>query len=212
MTKVDEGHDSSSSEITGALTVDPATAEENLEKHISLTELGCSAVGEVLADRYRLEEHVNDDPAGRQVWRGTDVILRRPVAMVLRHPGGDAALEMLSAAVTASRVVHPNLAGVYDAVDEGERAYVVREWIAGQSLRQLLTEAPLEARRAALVTHAMADACAAVHATGVAHGNVHPGTVLIGDEGRIVLADARVTDATSRNRTCEHWGRCSTPP
>ncbi|MEV6526155.1 protein kinase [Longispora sp. NPDC051575] len=192
MTKVDEGHESSSSDSTGALTVDPETTESQPvpKEH--------SEVGEVLADRYRLEEHINDDPAGRQVWRGTDVILRRPVAMVLRHPGGDAALEMLQAAVTASRVVHPNLAGVYDAVDEGDRAYVVREWVEGQSLRQILLESPLEPRRAALVTHAIADACAAVHETGVAHGNVHPGTVLIGDEGRVVLADARVTDATSQ--------------
>ncbi|GIG57977.1 hypothetical protein Lfu02_23490 [Longispora fulva] len=196
MTKVDEGHESSSSDSTGALTVDPETTESQ-PAPTEHSKQG-SEVGEVLADRYRLEEHINDDPAGRQVWRGTDVILRRPVAMVLRHPGGDAALEMLQAAVTASRVVHPNLAGVYDAVDEGDRAYVVREWVEGQSLRQILLESPLEPRRAALVTHAIADACAAVHETGVAHGNVHPGTVLIGDEGRVVLADARVTDATSQ--------------
>ncbi|WP_018349002.1 protein kinase family protein [Longispora albida] len=167
---------------------------------------GQSVVGEVLADRYKLEEHINDDPAGRQIWRGTDIVLRRAVAMVLRHPGGDAALEMLSAAVTASRVVHPNLAGVYDAVDEGDRAYVVREWVDGQSLRQLLADTPLEPRRAAMVTHAIADACAAIHETGVAHGNLHPGTVLIGDEGRVVLADARVTDATSQEQDVRALG------
>ena len=69
--------------------------------------LGGPAVGEVLAERYRLEEHINDDSAGRQVWRGVDIVLRRPVAVVLRSPGGDSAEEMLSAAVAASRVVHP---------------------------------------------------------------------------------------------------------
>ncbi|MBA3488766.1 MAG: protein kinase [Longispora sp.] len=163
-------------------------------------------MGCLLADRYRLEEHINDDPCGRQIWRGTDVILRRPVAMVLRQPGGDEALEMLSAAVTASRVVHPNLAGVYDAVDEGERAYVVREWVDGQSLGQLLSESPLEPRRAVLITLAIAEACAALHATEVAHGNVHPGTVLIGDEGRIVLADAKATAATSQEQDVRALG------
>ena len=40
----------------------------------------------------------------------------------------------------------------------------------------------------------MASAVAAVHATGMVHGNVHPGTVLVGDDGRVVLADARATD------------------
>ena len=63
---------------------------------------GRPAVGEILADRYRLEEHINDDAAGRQVWRGADVVLRRPVAVVLRYPGGESAEEMLSAAVAAS--------------------------------------------------------------------------------------------------------------
>jgi eukaryotic-like serine/threonine-protein kinase len=153
---------------------------------------GAPTVGEVLAERYQLEEHVNNDSAGRQVWRGIDVILRRPVAVVLRHPGGDSAAEMLEAAVDASRVIHPNLVGVYDAIDEGERAYVVREWVEGQSLREMVLEqGPLDPARATAIAHAIADALAAVHATGMVHGNVHPGTALIGDDGRVVLADAR---------------------
>ena len=92
---------------------------------------GAPTAGEILAERYELVEHINNDSAGRQVWRGVDVVLRRPVAVVLRYPGGDSATEMLQAAVAASRVVHPNLVGVYDAIDEGDRAYVVREWVDG---------------------------------------------------------------------------------
>lgn len=159
---------------------------------------GAPAVGEILAERYQLEEHVNNDSAGRQVWRGVDVILRRPVAVVLRHPGGDPAAEMLQAAVDASRVIHPNLVGVYDAIDEGGRAYVVREWVEGESLRELVTEeGPLEPGRATAIALSIADALAAVHATGMVHGNVHPGTVLIADDGRVVLADARADSADS---------------
>jgi eukaryotic-like serine/threonine-protein kinase len=159
---------------------------------------GSPAVGEILAERYRLEEHVNNDSAGRQVWRGIDVILRRPVAVVLRHPGGESATEMLQAAVDASRVIHPNLVGVYDAIDEGERAYVVREWVDGEAMRELVTdEGPLDPGRATAIAHAIADALAAVHATGMVHGNVHPGTTLIGDDGRVVLADARADSADS---------------
>src|SRR5690349_5451647 len=160
---------------------------------------GTSTVGEILAERYQLEEHVNDDSAGRQVWRGIDVILRRPVAVVLRYPGGDSATEMLQAAVDASRVIHPNLVGVYDAIDEGQRAYVVREWVDGEALRELVTrEGPLEPGRATAIAHAIADALTAVHATGMVHGNVHPGTTLIGDDSRVVLADARADSADTR--------------
>ncbi|PWU43650.1 serine/threonine protein kinase [Micromonospora globispora] len=160
---------------------------------------GAPTAGEILAERYELVEHINNDSAGRLVWRGVDVVLRRPVAVVLRYPGGDSATEMLQAAVAASRVIHPNLVGVYDAIDEADRAYVVREWVDGQSLRELVAaDGPLDPARATAIGNAVASALAAVHATGMVHGNVHPGTVMISDDGRVVVADARTDGADSQ--------------
>jgi len=161
-------------------------------------EYGSPQVGEVLAERYRLEEHIGNDTLGRQLWRGSDVILQRPVTVVLRYPGGSSAAEMLSAAVTASRIVHPHLIGVYDAIDEGDRAYVVREWVEGTSLRKVVAEfGALDADKAVAISHAIAAAISALHDTGMAHGNVQPGTVLIGDDGRVVLGDARADEAAT---------------
>ncbi len=178
MTQVGEGRETAADEAGPVMT------------------FGAPTVGEILAERYQLEDHVNDDSAGRQVWRGIDVILRRPVAVVLRYPGGDSATEMLQAAVAASRVIHPNLVGVYDAIDEDDRAYVVREWVDGRSLREIVAaDGPLDPARATAVAHSITDALAAVHATGMVHGNVHPGTALIADDGRVVLADARADSA-----------------
>ena len=151
---------------------------------------GEPAEGEIFADRYQLEEHVDTDAAGRQIWRGLDVVLRRPVAVVIRQPGGEAAAAMLTAAVAASRLVHPHIVSVYDAIDEEDRAYLVREWVAGIALRDVLRQSPLDAERSTLVTHAIAEAVAALHSAGIVHGNVHPGTILIGDDGRVVLTDA----------------------
>lgn len=152
--------------------------------------------GEVLAERYRLEERVDTDAAGRQIWRGIDVVLQRPVAIVIRQPGGEAAAAMLTAAVAASRLVHPHIVSVYDAIDEGDRAYLVREWVVGIALRDVLRQAPLDGDRSTMVTHAIAEAVAALHTVGIVHGNVHPGTILIGDDGRVVLADAPAHDTT----------------
>ncbi|MBG0560589.1 protein kinase family protein [Actinoplanes aureus] len=180
MTQVGEGHETAADEAGPVLT------------------FGAPTVGEILAERYQLEAHVNNDSAGRQVWRGIDVVLRRPVAVVLRHPGGSSATEMLQAAVAASRVIHPNLVGVYDAIDEQDRAYVVREWVDGESLRDMVgAEGPLDPARAIAIAHAVSDALTSVHATGMIHGNVHPGSTLIADDGRVVLADARADEADS---------------
>ncbi|TDB75979.1 protein kinase family protein [Micromonospora sp. KC723] len=171
---------------------------QEAEESAPVMTFGAPTAGEILAERYELVEHINNDSAGRLVWRGVDVVLRRPVAVVLRYPGGDSATEMLQAAVAASRVIHPNLVGVYDAIDESERAYVVREWVDGRSLRELVAEGPLDPARATAIGNAVASALASVHATGMVHGNVHPGTVMISDDGRVVLADARTDCADSQ--------------
>jgi hypothetical protein len=152
------------------------------------------AGGEILAERYQLEQHINTDSAGRLIWRGVDVILRRPVAVVIRYPGGPAAAQFLQTAVAASRIVHPNLVGVYDAIDENDRAYVVREWVDGASLRDHIAMGAFDGTRAVAVAHAVSAGVTAVHATGLTHGNIHPGTVLIGLDGRVVLADPRADD------------------
>src|SRR5215470_1020148 len=151
---------------------------------------GPSATGELFAERYRLEEHVDTDAAGRQIWRGFDMVLKRPVAVVIRQPGGESAAGMLTTAVAASRLVHPHLVSVYDAIDDGYRAYLVREWVPGIALRDVLRQGPLDPERSTLVTHAIAEAISALHSAGIVHGNVHPGTILIADDGRVVLTDA----------------------
>jgi hypothetical protein len=157
---------------------------------------GAATAGEVLVDRYRLEDHIDTDTAGRQIWRGVDAVLRRPVALVIRQPGGEAAGGMLTAAVAASRIVHPHLVSVYDAIDEGHRAYLVREWVPGTALRDILARGPLDADRATLVTHAVSEAVAALHNAGIVHGNIHPGTIIIADDGRVVLLDAHADAPT----------------
>ncbi|MFD0557937.1 serine/threonine protein kinase [Stackebrandtia endophytica] len=154
------------------------------------------SIGDLLADRYSLAAHINDDSSGRQVWRGMDVLLNRPVTVVLRTPGGPEAEEMLAAAVAASRVNHPNIVGVYDAVDQGDCAYVVREWVDGKSLRDAIGSSALAIDDIVDIVQCVSDAVAAVHATGVAHGNIHPGTILLSSDDRAVLADPRA-DATA---------------
>src|SRR5207248_8147245 len=63
--------------------------------------------------------------------------------------------------------------------------------------REYVADGPLDADGATSVACAIAQAVAAIHATGMAHGNIHAGTVLIGTDGRVVLSDARADEATT---------------
>ncbi len=163
-----------------------------------MTQVGAPVQGEVLASRYRLDELLLTDPSiGHALWRGTDGLLNRPVAIELRVPGGAVAEQMISAAVTAGRIVHPNVVGVYDAVDEGERAFVVREWVEGIPLRDAVRDSPLSPSRAAGLARIAAEALAAIHASGHVHGNLQPSTVLLGADDEVTLTNLRLDPASS---------------
>lgn len=149
------------------------------------------SVGDLLAERYRLEEHLGGANGHRQLWRGVDVLLHRSVAVVLRSPGGDDAAPTMTAAVAASRAHVDSMVDVYDAVDEGRFAYVVREWVNGSTLRGVLEQQPLAPSHALELVASVADAVAALHDGGVTHGDLHPGSVLLSEDDRVMVTEPR---------------------
>jgi hypothetical protein len=159
--------------------------------------VGTPVEGEMLAGRYRLDECLADYPrTHRTLWRGTDAILNRQVAVELRVPGGEGAEDFLATAITVSRIVHPAVIGVYDAVDEGARAYVVREWIRGSSLAAEVRDTPMAPERAIAVARSAVEGLAALHAAGATHGNLSPNSVLIEPDDSVTLTDLRPAEAS----------------
>jgi len=154
-----------------------------------------------VGDRYRLLECVAGDPEGPAVaWRAWDDVLNRPVTLTVVRPGGPAADGFLAHAHAVSAVAHPSLARVWDAVDEGDRAYVVSEWVTGTPFTALLRDGALDAESAAGTVARVADGVAAAHGAGVAFGGVHPDHVVVTGTGEVKLAQvvgdgrAAVTD------------------
>jgi eukaryotic-like serine/threonine-protein kinase len=142
-----------------------------------------------VGDRYRLLECVAGDPGGPAVaWRAWDDVLNRPVTLTVVRPGGPAAEGFLSHAHAVSAVTHPSLARVWDAVDEGDRAYVVSEWVTGTPFTALLRDGALDAESAAGTVARVADGVAAAHGAGVAFGGVHPDHVVVTGTGEVKLA------------------------
>lgn len=139
--------------------------------------------------RYRLLECVAGDPDGPAVaWRAWDNLLNRPVTLTLVRPGGPPAGGFLAHAHAVSTITHPALARVYDAVDEGDRAYVVSEWVTGTPFTALLRDGALDPDAAASTIARVADGVAAAHAAGIAFGGVHPDHVVVTADGEVKLA------------------------
>jgi hypothetical protein len=115
-----------------------------------------------------LDDRVSE-AGGSTFWKATDEILARPVAVLTFAPGFPRVHDVVTAARAASRLTDPRLTQVFDADDSGERAYVVSEWVTGETLEDLLAEGPMEPGRAAAFLLEAAEALASAHSAGLAH-------------------------------------------
>ncbi|MGC4804457.1 serine/threonine-protein kinase [Micromonospora sp. DT233] len=158
---------------------------------------GRAAPGTTIGGRYSLRSAVGNGGMGT-VWRATDTLLRRDVAVkeVILPPGlapsdRDAMYERtLREARAAAAIQHPAVVQVYDVVTEGGRPWIVMELLDARSLADMVIEdGPIAPRAVAKIGIALLGALEVAHALGVLHRDVKPANVLICTDGRCVLTD-----------------------
>jgi serine/threonine protein kinase len=132
-----------------------------------------SEPGTRLAGRYRLVDQVTAGN-GWTMWKAIDETLARPVAVLTFAAGFPRVSQVVTAARAASRLTDPRMAQVFDVEDGGGQAYIVFEWVAGDTLTDLLTDGPLEPGRACSLISEAARALAGAHAVGQAHLRLTP--------------------------------------
>ncbi|SDO05614.1 serine/threonine-protein kinase [Geodermatophilus sp. DSM 45219] len=153
-----------------------------------------------LGGRYELAELIAAGGMG-QVWRGTDVLLGRPVAVkVLRSEyTGDPTFRarFRAEAQHAAGLSHPHIAAVFDygeteATDgSGETlAYLVMELVEGEPLSALLQrEGRLTPAATLVLLEQTAAALAEAHRVGLVHRDVKPGNILVRADGSVKITD-----------------------
>ena len=132
------------------------------------------------------------------VWRATDTLLRRDVAVkevvlppTMPQSEKDALCERtLREARAAAALSHPSVVQVYDVVNDDGRPWIIMELLEARSLADMVIEdGPLAPRAVAKIGIAMLGALEVAHAAGVLHRDVKPANVLICNDGRCVLTD-----------------------
>jgi eukaryotic-like serine/threonine-protein kinase len=125
----------------------------------------------------------------------------RVAVKVLRSNADEPVLERLARELAAVHQVQPFVtAGVIEATTDGDRRYVVSEFIDGPSLQErVLATGPLAEGELLRLAVGTATALTAIHGAGVVHRDFKPANVLLGPDGpRVVdFGIARLTDATS---------------
>lgn len=162
-------------------------------------------VGELLKDRYRIERTLGHGGMAA-VWLGHDEVLDRPVAVkvladtIASDPGF--VTRFRREATTAAGLTHPNLVGVYDFSEEGERPYLVMQFVPGESLAARLERG--EGVDRAKLARELLQALDHIHRAGILHRDVKPGNVILEPDGTAKLIDfgiALARDATSLTST-----------
>jgi eukaryotic-like serine/threonine-protein kinase len=169
-----------------------------------------------IGNRYRLEQRIGVGAMGA-VWRGTDELLNRTVAVKELLAAVDSGTVTTGEALEESRqrlmregrigarLQHPHVISMFDVVVHDERPWLVMEYLPSKSLAGMLNESgPMEPRVVAEIGRQVADGLAAAHTAGVVHRDVKPGNVLIADDGRVKLTDfgvSRAVDDVQLTRT-----------
>jgi len=131
------------------------------------------------------------------VYRSRQLNVRRPVAFkVLARPiaeDDECVARLLGASGEAGKLKHRHVVHTYDVGHEDEMAFLVTEFVAGRTLKGVLTSerrrAKLTPSRAAKIATHVARALHHAHDHGVLHRTITPKHIMLGQDGRAKLAD-----------------------
>lgn len=137
--------------------------------------------------RFRLLRTLGQGAEG-VVYLAADPELGRQVAIKTLNLGHNPDLklaeQLLDAAKTVSTLSHPNIVPVFEVGMHEEQPFVVFEYVQGRTLADLIAaDGALPMARAVVMMSQILAGVAQVHASGVLHGDLNPGNILIGANG-----------------------------
>lgn len=147
---------------------------------------------DLVGGRYRIVSRLGVGGMG-VVYKAIDVQLNRPVAVKaledrrLFLPGGTGRLR--EEALAAASLDHPYICKVYEFVEAGREAFIVMEFVEGETLASMLKRGPLPLGQVLQIGREIAEGLGEAHTRGLVHRDVKPSNVMVTASGHVKLLD-----------------------
>jgi eukaryotic-like serine/threonine-protein kinase len=158
---------------------------------------------------YRILEKIGAGGMG-EVFRARDERLGRDVALKLIRPASsdnpDHLRRFEQEARAAAALNHPNILAIYDVGFEGTTPYIISELLQGKTLRQRLSEGPIQVRETIDCTLQIVHGLIAAHERHIVHRDLKPENLFLTDDGRVKILDfgvAKLQAPVEENRSIE---------
>lgn len=150
-------------------------------------------IGRLISGRYRIEALVGMGGMAK-VYRATDIQDNRTVAMKVLRAEYESDMEFVRRfsreAEAAAKMAHENIVNLLDVGIEGEMRYIVMEYVAGRTLKDMICdEGRIHPDIALRMTIRILAAVDHAHRNGIVHRDIKPQNILVDKEGRIKVAD-----------------------
>jgi serine/threonine protein kinase/tetratricopeptide (TPR) repeat protein len=148
---------------------------------------------------YQIREKLGSGGMG-EVFLCLDTRLQRMVALkcLTNRDAGDDDNNILREARAAARLTNPHIASVYDVLEYEGRAFIVMEYVEGESLRTRLLRSSLSPDLAIAIGLQLADALCAAHTQGVIHRDLKPSNIQLMQDGTVKVLDFGVAKVIPR--------------
>lgn len=153
----------------------------------------------MIAGRYEVVSHIGQGGMA-DVFLAVDTILNRQVAIkLLREDLSQDAVSILRferEAQAAASLAHPNIVEIYDVGEYQDHHYIVMEYIAGKTLKQVIrSRGPLVNEEAVDIMKQLCFAVAEAHSRGIIHRDIKPQNVIVKADGSLKILDFGIATA-----------------
>ena len=137
------------------------------------------------------------------VYRARDSRLQRDVALKLVHPhllDEDHLERFRREARVLAALGHPNVASVYELGEADGTAFIVMEFVPGETLADRLVTGPLPAPDVVRIACQVAAALETVHDKGIIHRDLKPANIKLTPDGVVKVLDFGLAKSTQERR------------